>query len=234
MDKIYKSYNLEESLRSKSYPYYFCLLTLPRSKREALSLLWGIAAEIRFIPLSVTNPLAGFMRLTSWRDRLLTAGLDEMIEWLNCYEVFFDDTITLQHGWPNYIYPEALLFQQSLFILQKDPNIELVKAATLLGNVLGLIYLLQSEQKFGFATDNDFKHQLAEEIKNHLLQFNSIYPLPKSCRGLFSLSGYCTVWLQHYCIQYQPVTLTEPVIQWSILKQRAKSCINHIIKWNFI
>lgn len=223
--KIYKSFNLDESLKAKSYPYYFCLLILPKHSRASVALLWGLAAEIRFIPLSVTNPLAGFMRLTSWRDWLLAQSMTQAIDWLNTYEVFFDETTTIQENWPTYIKGEALLLSQSLFMVQKDPTSAMVEAATLLGEVMGLIYLLQSERKFGLAADMLFKKNMVKQIEDRLFYLKSIYPVPKNCRGLFSLIGYCKAWLRRYCVTYQPVTLTEPVIQWAVLKQRMLNSI---------
>lgn len=227
MNKFYETYDLEESLRSKSYPYYFCFLTLPRQFQDTLALFWGIAAEIRFIPLNVTNPLAGFMRLTSWRDRLITWEMEDKVDWLNTYEVFFDETITIQTSWPEYIQGETLLIQHSLCILEKNPNPSLMNAATLLGEILGLIYLLQSDRKFDFEADLPLKKSLVHHIETRLAQLALETNIPTNCHSLFSLTGYCLSWLNRYRRSYHPVTLTEFVIQWSLLKQRVR------LFWNF-
>ena len=227
MNKYYETYDLEESLKSKSYPYYFCFLTLPRQFQDTLALFWGIAAEIRFIPLNVTNPLMGFMRLTSWRDRLVVWEMEDKIDWLNTYEVFFDETINIQTNWPTYIQGETLLIQHSLSILEKNSSPSLINAATLLGEVLGLIYLLQSDRKFDFEDDLFFKKSLVHQIETRLTQLTLETKIPKNCHSLFSLMGYCFAWLNRYRRSHHPVTVTEFVIQWAILKQRIR------ISWNF-
>lgn len=227
MNKYYETYDLEESLKSKSYPYYFCLLTLPRQFQDALALLWGIAAEIRTIPLNVTNPLMGFMRLTSWRDRLIIWEMEDKINWLNTYEVFFDETINIQEKWPAYIQGETLLIQDSLHIFEKNPSLSLMNAAALLGEVLGLIYLLQSDRKFDFDDDLFFKKNLVHHVETRLTQLMLETKIPKNCHSLFSLTGYCNAWLKRYRRSYHPVTVSEFIIQWAILKQRAS------LFWNF-
>lgn len=222
MNKSYEIFDLSESLKTKSYPYYFCLLTIPRNRQDALALLWGIAAEVRFIPLSITNPLAGFMRLTSWRERLLSWKMGGYIDWLNTYEVYFDETISLKTHWLQYIESEPLLLYHSLLLLKPDASPPLIEASKTLGQILGLIYLLQSAHKFNFATDQSLKKELATGVNTRLAVLKDLASIPKECRSLFSLIGYCEIWYDKYIKTYNPITLTEPTIQWAILKQRIK------------
>lgn len=222
MNRSYEIFDLSESLKAKSYPYYFCLLMVPRKQQDALALLWGIAAELRFIPLSITNPLAGFMRLTAWRERLISWGMENLIDWLNTYEVYFDETISLKTHWPHYIESEAILLHRSLLLLKPDASPPFIEASKILGQILGLIYLLQSDHKFGFATDQTLKEELVTEVKSLLTTVKGLDSIPKECRSLFSLIGYCEAWLKKYSEVYHPITLTEPAIQWAILKQRVK------------
>lgn len=222
MNSPYEIFDLSESLKTKSYPYYFCLLTTPRHKQDALALLWGIASELRFVPLSVTNPLAGFMRLAAWRERLPTWGMENLIDWLNTYEVYFDETISIKTHWPQYIEGESLLVSHSLHFLLPGAWPLLIDAARVLGEILGLIYLLQSDHKFGFASDQPFKEELATAVKSRLITLKKLNDIPKECHSLFSLLGYAQVWYNKYTKTYTPVTLTEPTIQWSILKHRLK------------
>lgn len=222
MNTPYEIFDLSESLKTKSYPYYFCLLTAPRNKQDALALLWGIAAEVRFIPLKVTNSLAGFMRLTTWREHLSLWGMENMIDWLNTYEIYFDEAINLKTHWQHYIEGEALLMHHSLQLLTPHTSPPLAEASKHLGQALGLIYLLQSDHKFGFADDLAFKKELTLSISTHLKALKSLPNIPSECRCLFALIGYCDAWLKRYSQTYQPVTLTEPTIQWAILKQKMK------------
>ncbi|WP_032113036.1 hypothetical protein [Candidatus Paracaedibacter symbiosus] len=219
-NRFYENYDISESLREKSYPHYFCLLTTPRKFQDALAFIWGIAAEIRFIPLTVTNTLAGFMRLTAWRDRLQTWQQDELIDWLNSYEVFFDESLIIKKQWPEYIKGEMLLMRHSLLLLQKEPSPEIIEAAEALGKTIGLIYLLQSDRKFGFEADAPFKSRLTKVIEDHLATLNRLRKIPKECRSLFALSGYCHMWLKQYKKAYHPVTLTPLKISLAILKQK--------------
>ena len=214
--------DLLESIKDKSYPYYFCLLTLPRHQQVALTPLWGIAAEIRFIPLSVINPLAGFLRLTAWRDSLSSAQMTHLIEWLNTYEVYFDERVDLKVQWLSYIQGESILLHQSLLLLAPEASPALEEASKALGEVLGLIYLMQSEHRFRFRNDSPFKKELILSIKSRLEKLKQLKNIPREAHGLFALLGYCKDWLQEYSKTFHPVTLGEPVIQKGILKQRIK------------
>lgn len=222
MTKPYEIFDLTESIKTKSYPYYFCLLTTPRNKQDALALLWGIAAEIRFIPLSVTNPLAGFIRLTAWREHLSSWGMDNLIDWLNTYEIYFDETINLKTHWHQYIESESILLHQSLLLLNPDASPHLKEASKTLGQTLGLIYLMQGEYKFGFANDHAFKKELAISVNSRLETLKNLTNVPRESRSLFALIGYCNNWFRKYAETCHPVTLTEPTIQWAILQQRIK------------
>lgn len=222
MNQSYEIFDLSETLKVKSYPYYFCLLTTPRKPQDALALLWGIASELRFIPLSISNPLTGFMRLTAWRERLTTWKMQNLIDWLNTYEIYFDEAISIKTHWPQYIESEAILLHHSLLLLKPDASQNLIEASKTLGQILGLIYLLQSDHKFDFRMDKLLQEELVAAVKDRLAKVNGLDSIPRDCRCLFSLIGYCEAWLAKYIETYSPITLTEPMIQWAILKQRLK------------
>lgn len=220
--KFYGNYDIVETLRDKSYPHYFCLLTAPRKTQDDLAFIWGIAAEIRFIPIVVTDPLAGLMRLTAWRDRLLAWQRDDLIDWLNSYEVFFDNSLDIRQYWLEYTKGETLLMQHCLLLLQKEPPAEVREAARKLGQTMGLIYILQSNHNLGFTVDPHLKNEMLTTIEANLASLCQIKKIPKAYYSLFALIGYCQIWLKHYKKASQPVTITELRISLAILKQKFK------------
>lgn len=216
------NFDYRESLREKNYPAYFSLLLMPKKTQQKLEVLWGLATEIRGVPLLVTNPLMGFMRLSMWREQLPDLNLVEAEDWLNSYEVFFDEQIDLHNSWQKLIVPEALLMQQSLRLLDFNASEEMLNHAYKLGLCLGIIYLLQNDYKFGIAAKNNLKEQMYQQLKTYLDRLKVLNVKVTSQHPLFYLMGYCQTWVEKYKHNFQPVTLTEGRIQWAILKQKFK------------
>ncbi len=57
-----------ERLRFYEYDRYIAALLMPRAAREALMLISAFAAELRHIPVTVSEPMLGAIRLQWWRD----------------------------------------------------------------------------------------------------------------------------------------------------------------------
>lgn len=56
-----------DELRDRSPPHYFAALALP-STRPALLALSALETELNAVPARVTQPAAGLIRVTWWRD----------------------------------------------------------------------------------------------------------------------------------------------------------------------
>lgn len=222
--------DLINHLKTKSYPFYFCFLLAPKTIKNQLAFLWGTAAQIRFIPLQVTHPLIGLMRLTQWREAFLSKGLQAEIEWLNTYEIFFEDNLPSFENWESYLQGEVLLLQQSFNLVGSSSNEKTRAAVKQLGEMMGIIYLLQNEQKFQIDSRETFKKFLKTEFKLRLQTLKNSSTPPFKGRFLFSLIGYCHAWWKRYHFINHPLTLTEPSIQGTLLQQYLKLSLEILVK----
>jgi 15-cis-phytoene synthase len=59
-----------QALKTMDHAQYLACLFVPEHKREAFAALGGYAAELRRIPMLVSEPLPGEIRLQWWRDVL--------------------------------------------------------------------------------------------------------------------------------------------------------------------
>lgn len=222
MNNVKIKLNFVDGLRERNYPAFFCLMLASAPIGKKLETLWGLATEVRAIPLLVSNPLMGFMRLAAWRDQLQLMGLSVVEPWLNSYEMFFDDRFTVKESWQSLISSEALLMRYSVILLDRDASEDILKHAYNLGLSLGIIYLLQNDYKFGFLADQNLKQEMCKLLKDILLELNSLKLTSKSCKCVFYLLGYCELWFRNYQQQHHPITLSEGRIQWAVLKQKYK------------
>lgn len=59
-----------QSLMKTDYDHYLISLFMPLKKRQSLWVLGAFREVIETIPLSVSDPALGYMRLTWWRDQI--------------------------------------------------------------------------------------------------------------------------------------------------------------------
>ncbi len=75
--------------------------------------------------------------------------MQEKIDWLNTYEIFFDEAFLTLHNWQKYIQGETQLVQQSVKLLQPSGDEKLMEAATQLGEMMEsfIFYKIQENLK---------------------------------------------------------------------------------------
>lgn len=206
---------LLENLKTLSYSHYFCLRLLKRHEREHLTQLWHDTASIRCIPLTVHQPLAGFIRLTWWRDNSHRNNQQlnsDFHAFLNAFEFWFEDQDfeKLLHFTTH---SERYFFSLSLQAMDLAAD---AAYAAAMGQCFGIKFALQAADHLRFDLTPEHIACLLQEFDSAYQKVNAIEP--KQRPPFHCLKGALKLWRKAY--QGQPLAFSVSAIQWSLFKTK--------------